>query len=195
MNLVNFYDRHTNDMADKTRLHFQESHFAQIDIYASTVQQRGPLLTPTILSQKFLVRPYRRDLFRLRALFVWIVQNIRPEYHQKRNDLILLQKQQAYLIQYQKQMEKPSLLKQKLSKTSQEEENGPCLMDKLDSIDLLQEEALLLATHFRESPEKVLGKRTCQSAFGMAHLFTDMAIAAGFEDTQIVYGYLKGCYR
>ncbi|RCH83562.1 cytokinesis protein 3, partial [Rhizopus stolonifer] len=187
--------RYTSDMTDKTRLHFQESHFAQIDIYASTVQQRGPLLTPTILSQKFLVRPYKRDLFRLRALFIWIVQNIRPEYHQKRNDLILLQKQQAYLIQYQKQIEKPSLLKQKLSKTPQEEENEPCLMDKLDSIDLLQEEALLLATHFRESPEKVLGKRTCQSAFGMAHLFTDMAIAAGFEDTQVVYGYLKGCYR
>ncbi|PHZ11104.1 uncharacterized protein RHIMIDRAFT_244952 [Rhizopus microsporus ATCC 52813] len=186
--------RHTRNIADKTGLQFHESDFIQIDTYASTVQQRGPLLTPAILSQKFLVRPYRRELFRLRALFIWIIQNIRPEYHQKRTDLLLLQKQQNYLAQYyHRQTEKPSLLKQRLSRIahSAEEEDEPPIINRLDSMGLLQEEAVLLSNYMNEAAEQVLKKRTCKSAFGMARLFVDMVIAAGFEDARVIYGYLK----
>lgn len=196
---LRFFDhyRHTRNVADNTGLQFHESDFIQIDTYASTVQQRGPLLTPAILSQKFLVRPYRKELFRLRALFIWIIQNIRPEYHQKRNDLLLLQKQQAYLMQryQQRQCEKASLLKQKLGRIAHasEEENDVPLIDRLDAMSLLQEEAMLLSAHVNESPEKVLEKRICKSAFGIAHLFVDMAISAGFKEAKVVYGYLKGC--
>ncbi|CAO3607370.1 unnamed protein product [Mucor hiemalis] len=84
---------HTENESERNGppLQFSESDFIQVDNYASTVQQRGPLLTPSLLSQKFLVRPYRRELFRLRALFIWLIQNIRPDYHQKRDNIMLLQ--------------------------------------------------------------------------------------------------------
>lgn len=58
---------------------------------------------------------------------------------------------------------------------------------------LLQEEAVLLSNYMNETAEQVLEKRTCKSAFGMARLFVDMVIAAGFEDARVIYGYLKGC--
>lgn len=164
------------------------------------MQQRGPLLTPTLLSQKFLVRPYRRDLFRLRALFIWLVQNIRPEYHQKRNDLILLQKQsqlQPIIIP-----SKSSNIRQRFSRIAHLDDQTDDLVEitaqRLDAINLLQEESILLLEtandHINESADEVLETRSCQSSFGMAHLFAVMAEAAGFEDAQVIHGYLKGCY-
>ena len=191
-----------------------ESDFYQVDNYASTVQQRGPLLTPSLLSQKFLVRPYRRELFRLRALFIWLVQNIRPEYHQKRNDLLLLQKQslihqQQQVLQQQTEIimapSKSSNIRQRLSRmthmddTNSHEEPMDFTAQKLDAMDLLQEESTLLLEdandYINESADDVLETRTCKSAFGMAHLFVAMALAAGFEEAKVVHGYLKGCYQ
>jgi hypothetical protein len=57
-------------------LEFSESEFTQIDAYAAQVKQRGPMLTPEVLSIKFLTRPYRRDIHKARSIFSWLVQNI-----------------------------------------------------------------------------------------------------------------------
>lgn len=110
--------------------------------------------------------------------------------------MLLLQKQQIYLAQYyHRQAEKPSLFKQRLSRIahSAEEVDEPPTINRLDSMELLQEEAVLLSNYMNETAEQVLEKRTCKSAFGMARLFVDMVIAAGFEDARVIYGYLKGC--
>lgn len=217
--LLTIVIRHTKNEMDKNGpplLEFKESDFIQIDNYASTVQQRGPLLTPFILSQKFLVRPYKKDLFRLRSLFIWLVQNIRPDYHQKRNDLILLQKQSQLLQQQHEKQQihvemppsttKSTNIRQRLSKltahldsTDHGDTNNDEMVEKLDAMDLLQEESNLLLEssndYINESAGQVLETRSCKSAFGMAHLFVAMALAAGFEDAQVVHGYLKGCYQ
>ncbi|KAI8063956.1 hypothetical protein BDF21DRAFT_123878 [Thamnidium elegans] len=193
---------HTNNEIDHDdngpSLQFQD--FSQIDNYAMTVQQRGPLLTPTLLSQKFLVRPYKRDLFRLRALFIWIVHNIRPDYHQKRNDLVLLQKQLLMQPASVLVPSKASHLKQRLSRIAlsddhhTSEESSTAAL-KLDAMDLLQEESELLLEnsddHIHETADDVLETRTCKSSFGIAYLFMVMAVAAGFEDAQVIHGYLK----
>ncbi|CEP15458.1 hypothetical protein [Parasitella parasitica] len=203
---------HTCDVSLKYgALQFNEADFAQIDSYASTVQQRGPLLTPAILSQKFLVRPYRKDLLRLRALFIWVVQNIRPDYHQRRNDLLLLQKQQnqQQLMQQQQQQQnqvtqpvvpsKSSNIRKRLSRIGNSDDSSAgknpneITAQKLDAMNLLQEEAISLMSetmissdYMEESAEAVLDKRSCKSSFGMARLFVAMALAAGFEDARVV---------
>ncbi|OBZ87396.1 hypothetical protein A0J61_04554 [Choanephora cucurbitarum] len=182
---------------------FNESDLAQVDSYASTVQQRGPLLTPAILSQKFLTRPYKRELFKLRALFIWVTQNIRPEYHQKRNDLILLQKQKDIMAsQPPMTPHKTSNFRQRFSKMTQYDvDAAPVEEIRLDAMRILEEEAksLTAAVHalskcMSESADQVLQQRSCKSAFGMAHLFVEMVLAAGFDDAQVIYGYLKGYY-
>ncbi|KAI8365539.1 hypothetical protein BD560DRAFT_401828 [Blakeslea trispora] len=184
-------------------IQLDESELAQIDSYASTVQQRGPLLTPAILSQKFLTRPYKRDLFKLRALFIWVTQNIRPEYHQKRNDLILLQKQKDMMAsQPPMTPHRTSNFRQRFSKMTQYDVDAPPVDEiKLDAMYILEEEAKMLTVaaqslskYMGESAEQVLQQRSCKSAFGMAHLFVQMVLAAGFNDAQVVYGYLKGYY-
>jgi hypothetical protein len=153
-------------------------------------------------------------------LFIWIVQNIRPEYHQRRNDLLLLQKQQNQLQQQQQQQQqqqalvtqpmtpsRSSNIRQRLSRIgnsddiSSNKNPNEMTVQKLDAMNLLEEEAVSLLSetmissdYMEESAEKVLEKRSCKSSFGMAHLFVAMALAAGFEDARVVYGYLKGCY-
>lgn len=63
-------------VADSSELEFTEPDFEQIDAYAANVKQRGPMLTTQVLAQKFLARPYKRDLYKIRSIFVWIMQNI-----------------------------------------------------------------------------------------------------------------------
>lgn len=161
-------------------------------------------MTPILLSQKFLVRPYRNDLYKLRALFIWIIQNIRPGYHQKRNDLKLLQKQLQLSPTMIPSKSTSTNIRQRLSKMTQQDDTFTTdeeisFMCKLDAMSLLQEEYDLLSEnandYINENPDEVLETRSCKSSFGMAHLFTVMAVAAGFEDAHVVYGYLKGCYQ
>ncbi|KAI7878897.1 hypothetical protein K492DRAFT_196478 [Lichtheimia hyalospora FSU 10163] len=68
---------HTLPVADELGLEDDDPHdYTQVDTYAANVNQRGPMLTPSILAQKFLARPYRRDLYKIRSIFTWVVQNI-----------------------------------------------------------------------------------------------------------------------
>ncbi|RUP40437.1 hypothetical protein BC936DRAFT_138324 [Jimgerdemannia flammicorona] len=117
-----------------------EADFRQIDAYARNVKQRGPYLTPDVLVKKFLVRPYRHDLHKVRAIFAWIVDNIgvgRP-------------------------LEAGS--------AAAAEPEGEWV----------------------ETAEAVLQRRWCRSGVGVARLFCEMAVAAGVEDTRVVYGFLRG---
>ncbi|KAI9030690.1 hypothetical protein CLU79DRAFT_731073 [Phycomyces nitens] len=66
----------TLEVADTRELEFLDTEFVQIDAYAANVHQRGQMVTPQLLSQKFLTRPYRRELHKVRSIFVWLVQNI-----------------------------------------------------------------------------------------------------------------------
>lgn len=68
--------RDTVPVGEQLTLEFEEQDFVQIDTYAANVNQRGPMLTPALLAQKFLTRPYRRELFRIRSIFVWLMHNI-----------------------------------------------------------------------------------------------------------------------
>ncbi|KAI7900297.1 uncharacterized protein BX663DRAFT_518198 [Cokeromyces recurvatus] len=187
---------------------FHETDFSQVDSYASTVQQRGPLMTPSILSQKFLARPYRRDLYRLRAIFIWLIQNIRPEYDQRRRGeerhLVLKQRQPPLgMTAHQKtrgvyRMITHPPIKENLfvspSDLNTLTEEPP---SRLDTMDSLEQEALLTSSisfeenRIKETAKEVLEKRSCKTALGMANLFIEMVKAAGFEDAYIIYGYLK----
>jgi hypothetical protein len=156
-----------------------------------------------LLSQKFLTRPYHRnDLFKLRVLFVWLIQNIRPEYHQNRqHDLRLLKMKEQ---QQQKPVlptpSKSSNLRQRLGLDSSipdiqyQQQQQQQFIDQinLNSINLLQEESHIITSILEEEDAAdVLESRSCRSAVGMANLFYEMAIAAGIQDCRVVYGHLK----
>ncbi|KAL0096246.1 hypothetical protein J3Q64DRAFT_1706913 [Phycomyces blakesleeanus] len=68
--------QNTLEVADTRELQFLDTEFNQIDTYATNVNQRGQMVTPQLLAQKFLARPYRRDLHKVRSIFIWLVQNI-----------------------------------------------------------------------------------------------------------------------
>lgn len=123
-------NRNTLPVADSLQLDFSAEDLQQVDTYVANVHQRGPMLTPTILTQKFLVRPYRHnDLFRLRAIFCWITQSI--------------------------------------------------AIDEGDA-------------SIHEDPYDVFSYRVAKTPLGLARLFCEMAIAAGFDEASIVDGYLRG---
>lgn len=141
--------KNTWDIADDdSRLEFSESEFTQIDAYAAQVKQRGPMLTPEVLSIKFLTRPYRRNIHKARAIFSWLVQNIGIG---------------APLEEH---------LQQRRSSVD-------------ESMDPTQD------TDWVETAEVVLAKRWCRTSVGMARLFCELAIAAGLEETRMIYGYLR----
>lgn len=187
-----------------------------MDIYAASVQQRGPSLTPKILTKKFLVRPYRRDLYRLRIIFIWILQNIniidqrelKEHHHHHQNN----QNNQADLNNISNETitrnnnnggNKKLSLRRRLSNrqnTSSLQENADEL--ELPKIDVMHGDGLLPEGGgdvesfddwlLSESSDQVFLNRTCTSSIGLANLFCEMAIAAGFHETKVVYGYLRG---
>ncbi|OZJ04756.1 hypothetical protein BZG36_01836 [Bifiguratus adelaidae] len=57
-------------------LAFNESDFTQINNYARNVRQRSHLLTAEQLVKKYLIRPYKHDIHKARAIFIWIAENI-----------------------------------------------------------------------------------------------------------------------
>ncbi|RUS21185.1 hypothetical protein BC937DRAFT_93396 [Endogone sp. FLAS-F59071] len=57
-------------------LEFSDDDFQQIDMYARNVKQQGPQVTPEVLVTRYLARPYKRDLHKIRAIFAWIIDNV-----------------------------------------------------------------------------------------------------------------------
>ncbi|KAG0234385.1 cytokinesis protein 3 [Actinomortierella wolfii] len=76
-----FHQQYFPPTAVTTPLPFSNaSSFIQVDKLARNVNQKSPQLTPQMLSQKFLTRPYARSpLLKLRVLFIWVSENIRLE--------------------------------------------------------------------------------------------------------------------
>ena len=143
---------------------FHDNEFAHIDTYTANVKQRGPMLTPTLLATKFLARPYRHDLHKVRAIFIWILQNISIDnnYHHA----ALFEQQQRH---HDQQNELNSVITTATTHTFNSN----------------------IVTTINNTSETVLSKRICSSPLGMANLFCEMANAIHLE-AQVIYGYLRG---
>jgi transglutaminase/protease-like cytokinesis protein 3 len=64
-----------------------DANFSSVDKYVRGIQGLESSITPEVLSMKFLSRPFRTDLQRVRAIFIWIVENISyvgPEVERQR---------------------------------------------------------------------------------------------------------------
>lgn len=190
---------------DQAGLHFNEDDFVQMDTYATSVQQIGTSLTPQVLSQKFLVRPYRRDLYRLRIIFMWIIQNIGIVDQRGGTSNIQGNETTMMMADTTHQPQPPTTkisLRQRLTSRrnlqapDQEEDMEMPALDVMHGDGLLPEGGGDVDSFddwlFSESAQQVLHRRVCTSSIGMANLFCEMATAAGFTDTRVVYGYLRG---
>ncbi|KAI8336210.1 hypothetical protein BC941DRAFT_428603 [Chlamydoabsidia padenii] len=180
-----------------------------MDTYATSVQQIGPTLTPQMLSQKFLVRPYRRDLYRLRIIYIWIIQNIaiidqRTGQQQQGGDNktttsgINQQQQQQQIASSKISFRQRFSARRNTtlsSYTDHDDELEPPTMDVMHGDGLLPEGGTDVDSFddwlYSESAQQVLLHRACSSSIGMANLFCEMATAAGFHDARVVYGYLR----
>src|SRR4051794_23217356 len=49
-----------------------DADFHQIDMYSRNIKQYDLHITPEVLVSRYLARPYKRDLHKLRAIFAWI---------------------------------------------------------------------------------------------------------------------------
>ncbi|KAG0006906.1 cytokinesis protein 3 [Modicella reniformis] len=154
---------------------FGLSTFVQVDKVARNVNQRGNHLTPQLLSQKYLTRPYSKSpLSKLRVLFVWVSENIKLE-----GDI----SGGRYKL---------GPAGGKLSTFSQA---ASAAGDSLAATFMAGVEECTRSFLREDAPElaqDVLTSRTCRTGEGYANLFAEMAIAAGIEDVGVVKGYLKG---
>ncbi|KAJ1924127.1 hypothetical protein IWQ60_005421 [Tieghemiomyces parasiticus] len=63
------------DLGDRA-LDLERYDFGKVDRYARHVRYTSTNLTPELLSDKYLTRPFATNLEKLRAIFVWIVVNV-----------------------------------------------------------------------------------------------------------------------
>ncbi|KAF9133572.1 cytokinesis protein 3 [Linnemannia schmuckeri] len=170
--------------------------FIQVDKVARNVNQRGPHMTPQLLSQKYLTRPYSKaPLSKLRVLFVWVSENIRLEGGPGRDvsgGRYKLGPGSEPMSTTQSTGnaagESPSLRAGSNNGVGSPSSSAAaaCMTGPEDySRGLLQEDSPELA-------QEVLSSRTCKTGEGFANLFAEMALAAGIEDVGVVKGYIKG---
>lgn len=172
--------------------------FIQVDKVARNVNQRGPHMTPQLLSQKYLTRPYSKaSLFKLRVLFVWVSENIRLEGGPTRDvsggRYKLGPGGDPTSTSNTAAGDSPSLRagagnnggsgvgSPSPSAAAAAWMAGP----EENSRGLLQEDSPELA-------QEVLTSRTSKTGEGFANLFAEMALAAGIEDVGVIKGYIKG---
>ncbi|KAF9088394.1 cytokinesis protein 3 [Mortierella sp. AD031] len=176
-------------------LDFGPMAFVQVDKVARNVNQRGPHLTPQLLSQKYLTRPYSKaPLSKLRVLFVWVSENIRLDGGPTRDvsgGRYKLGPGADTPSNGNAAEESPSLRAGSNggagSPSSSAGAAAAAWMPGAEeySRGLLQEDSPELA-------QEVLTSRTCKTGEGFANLFAEMALAAGIEDVGVVKGYIKG---
>ncbi|CAM0141892.1 unnamed protein product [Umbelopsis sp. WA50703] len=143
-------------------LSFRETDFNQVDAYARTVRQNGATITPEHLATKYIVRPYRRDIQKVRAIFMWIIENIRVGVPQ----------------------DTPSPTGGKNHSPDNDTEGSIGGFGTSTHAEQVEKDWV-------ETAELVLSKRWCRTGVGFARLFCEMAVAAGLEETKVVYGYLR----
>lgn len=171
--------------------------FTQVDKVARNVNQRGPHMTPQLLSQKYLTRPYSKaPLSKLRVLFVWVSENIRLEGGPTRDvsgGRYKLGPGGDPMSTAQSNGSAAGELPN-LQTGSNGGAGSPSLTAAVaawmlgpddHSRGLLQEDSPELA-------QEVLTNRISKTGEGFANLFAEMALAAGIEDVGVVKGYIKG---
>ncbi|KAG0252222.1 cytokinesis protein 3 [Mortierella polycephala] len=170
-------------------LDFGPNSFVQVDKIARNVNQRGPHMTPQLLSQKYLTRPYSKSpLFKLRVLFVWISENIRLEGGPTRDVSGGRYKLGPASDNISASAEAGGGDSPSLWQVGTGSANSPGMfMAGIEEYarGFLQEDSPELA-------QDVLTSRMCKSGEGFANLFAEMALAAGIEDVGVVKGYIKG---
>ncbi|KAK3847398.1 MAG: hypothetical protein J3R72DRAFT_431312 [Linnemannia gamsii] len=173
-------------------LDFGPTTFAQVDKVARNVNQRGPHMTPQLLSQKYLTRPYSKaPLSKLRVLFVWVSENIRLEGGPTRDvsgGRYKLGPGADSMSNAQSNTgDSPSLRPGGVGSPSPSTGAAVAWMVGQEeySRELLQKDSPELA-------QEVLTSRNCKTGEGFANLFAEMALAAGIEDVGVVKGYIKG---
>lgn len=173
-------------------LDFGPSVFVQVDKVARNINQRGPHMTPQLLSQKYLTRPYSKSpLFKLRVLFVWVSENIRLEGGPTRDvsgGRYKLGPAGDHLAAAAHAM--GGLGSAANSPSSRPGSRVPPAAVFMAGIEeysrgFLQEDSPELA-------QDVLTSRFCKTGEGFANLFAEMALAAGIEDVGVVKGYIRG---
>ncbi|KAF9349530.1 cytokinesis protein 3 [Mortierella sp. AD094] len=179
--------------ATNSVLEYGPNSFVQIDKVARNVNQRGSHMTPQLLSQKYLTRPYSKSpLSKLRVIFVWVSENIRLEGGPTRDvsggryKLGPAGEHMAALAALANgggsaAGESPSLRSAAVAPPP------AVFMTGVEEYarSFLQEDIPELA-------QDVLTSRTCKTGEGFANLFAEMALAAGIEDVGVVKGYIKG---
>ncbi|KAF8945544.1 cytokinesis protein 3 [Haplosporangium gracile] len=163
--------------------------FIQVDKVARNVNQRSAHMTPQLMSQKYLTRPYSKaPLSKLRVLFVWVSENIRLEGGPGRKLNPGGEPRSTTQSTGNAAGESPSLRAGSNSGVGSPSSSATaaCATGPEDhSRGLLQEDSPELA-------QEVLTSRTCKTGEGFANLFAEMALAAGIEDVGVVKGYIKG---
>lgn len=121
-------------------------------------------ITPEHLATKYIVRPYRRDIQKVRAIFIWIIENIR--------------------------MGAPQDASSPTSGKNYSPDNNTDAEGSIGGFGT-STHAEQVEKDWVETAELVLSKRWCRTGVGFARLFCEMAVAAGLEETKVVYGYLR----
>lgn len=175
-------------------LDFDPAAFVQVDKVARNINQRGTHMTPQLLSQKYLTRPYSKSpLFKLRVLFVWVSENIRLEGGSTRDvsggryKLGPAGDHLAAVAAAQAMGGPASAVNSPNSRPASLVPPAAVFMTGIEeySRGFLQEDSPELA-------QDVLTSRNCKTGEGFANLFAEMALAAGIEDVGVVKGYIRG---
>ncbi|KAF9924790.1 cytokinesis protein 3, partial [Mortierella alpina] len=172
-------------------LDFGPNAFVQVDKVARNVNQRGPHMTPQLLSQKYLTRPYSKaPLSKLRVLFVWVSENIRLEGGTTRDV-----SGGRYKLGPAGEHASMSLTAGASSNGNESPtiRSGACTPPASVFMAGVEEYAHgFLQEGTPELAQEVLTSRTSKTGEGFANLFAEMALAAGIEDVGVVKGYVKG---
>ncbi|KAF9275656.1 cytokinesis protein 3 [Mortierella alpina] len=172
-------------------LDFGPNAFVQVDKVARNVNQRGPHMTPQLLSQKYLTRPYSKaPLSKLRVLFVWVSENIRLEGGTTRDV-----SGGRYKLGPAGEHPSTSLTAAvtALGNESPTIRSGACTPPASVFMAGVEEYTRgFLQEGTPELAQEVLTSRTSKTGEGFANLFAEMALAAGIEDVGVVKGYVKG---
>ncbi|KAG0348571.1 cytokinesis protein 3 [Podila humilis] len=182
-------------------LDYKAGAFEQVDKVARNVNQRGPHMTPQLLSQKYLTRPYSKSsLFKLRVLFVWVSENIRLEGGSTRDvsggryklgpageHLAAVAAAAKYAMNGSNGNASASAASSPNTRPTALAPPPAVFMPGIDEYarGFLQEDMPELA-------QQVLTSRTCKTGEGFANLFAEMALAAGIEDVGVIKGYVRG---
>ncbi|KAF9415133.1 cytokinesis protein 3 [Podila epigama] len=179
--------------ASSHTLDFGVGTFAEVDKVARNINQRGPLMTPQLLSQKYLTRPYSKSpLLKLRVLFVWVSENIRLEGGPTRD----VSGGRYKLGPAGDHMAAVAAAQAAGSAIGSPNGRPPGLgLVPPPAVFMAGIEEYARGFLQEDSPElaqDVLTSRTCKTGEGFANLFAEMALAAGIEDVGVVKGYLRG---